>query len=81
MRERVSENRRPHHTTEVKHAVWSSRREESKRKKKKKKRKKKRKKKKGTSGDPARGYISSLSAKPPGICSSSLLGRCLELEH
>jgi len=34
-----------------------------------------------TSGDFARGYISSLTAKPPGVCSSSLLDRCPELEH
>jgi len=37
--------------------------------------------KKGTSGDFARGSIFSLTAKPPGECSSSLLDRCLELEH
>jgi len=35
---------------------------------------------KGTSGDLARGYISSLTAKPPRVC-SSLLDRCPELEH
>jgi len=36
---------------------------------------------KETSGDHARGYISSLTAKPPGECSSSLPDRYLELEH
>jgi len=39
------------------------------------------KEKKGPSGDLARGYISSLTAKPPGVCSSSLPDRHLELEH
>jgi len=50
-------------------AVESSSKEESRRKRE-------------TSGDLAVGYISSLTAKPPGICSSSSLpDRCLELEH
>jgi len=40
-----------------------------------------REKKKRTSGDLARGYISSLNAKSSRICSSSLPDRCLELEH
>ena len=35
----------------------------------------------GTSGDFARVYISSLIAKPPGVCSSSLPDWCPELEH
>jgi len=35
----------------------------------------------GTSGDFDRGYISSLTTKPPGVCSSSLPDRCPELEH
>jgi len=35
----------------------------------------------GTSDDFARGYISSLTSKPPGECSSSLPDRCPELEH
>jgi len=53
----------------VRCAVGSSSREESQ-------------KKKRTSGDLARGYISSLNAKPPGVCiSSSLPDRYLELEH
>jgi len=50
------------------HAVGMSSREESQRKR-------------GTSGDLDRGYISSLNTKPPWVCSSSLLDRCLELEH
>lgn len=38
------------------------------------------KRKKRTSGDLARGYISSLNAKPPGVCiSSSLPDRYLEI--
>jgi len=41
--------------------------------------------KRGTSGDLARGYIFSLTTKPPGVLcsssSSSLTDRCLELEH
>ena len=53
MRERVSENWRPHHNAEVRRAVGSSSREEIWRKK-------------GTSGDLARGCISSPNAKPPG---------------
>jgi len=39
-------------------------------------------KEEGTSSDFARGCISSLTAESPGVCSSSsLLDRCLELEH
>jgi len=34
-----------------------------------------------TSGDFARGYISSPTTKPPRGCSSSLPDRCPELEH
>ena len=37
--------------------------------------------KKKESGDFARGYISSLTTKPPGVCSSSFPDRCPELEH
>jgi len=38
-------------------------------------------KEKSTSSDLARGYISSLTAKLPGVCSCSLLDRCPELKH
>jgi len=68
MRKNVRKVERPHHKTEVRFAVGLSSREESQRKR-------------GTSGDLDRGYISSLNTKPPWVCSSSLLDRCLELEH
>jgi len=67
--ERVSESCRHYSSAEVMHVVGKSSREESRRKK-------------GTSGELARGYISSQNAKPPGVCSSSsLLDGCPELEH
>jgi len=67
--ERASESCRPYSSAEVMHVVGTSNREESRGKGEK-------------SGDLARGYIFSLSAKPPEECSSSSLpDRCLELEH
>ena len=65
MRERVSESHRPYSSAEAMRAVRT--RAEGK--------------KKRTSGDFARGYIFSLTAKPPGECRSPLLDRCSKLEH
>ena len=65
MRERVSESCRPYSSAETMNAVGT--RAEGRRN--------------GTSDDFARGYISSLTSKPPGECSSSLPDRCPELEH